>query len=139
MPIGAFADTIQAIKQLWRQRVAKCDEGYPCEVCGDYVHNISDSDLYLRYIIGEIDGRQLMNAPERHLRCNPTMAQFIVDDGFAAVEVEGVFNKLEMNPADVSVREELVTRGWKRLQEVRKLGIAISDYPLDEVKVARDK
>ena len=67
------------------------------------------------------------------------MAQFIVDDGFAAVEVEGVFNKLEMNPADVSVREELVTRGWKRLQEVRKLGIAISDYPLDEVKVARDK
>lgn len=119
--------------------MAKCDEGYPCEVCGEYVHNISDSDLYLRYIIGEIDGRQLMNAPERHLRCNPTMAQFIVADGFSPVEVEGVFCKQEMDSDDVAVREELVTRGWMRLVEVRKLGISISDYPLDEVKAARNK
>ena len=119
--------------------MARCDEGYPCEVCGEYVHNISDSDLYLRYIIGEIDGRKLMNAPERHLRCNPTMAQFIVDEGFGPVAVEGVFDKHQMDAGDVAIREDLVTRGWRRLQVVRKLGIAIGDYPLEEVKAARAK
>lgn len=117
--------------------MARCDEGYPCEVCGEYVHNISDSDLYLRFIIGEIDGRRLMNAPERHVRCNPTMAQFIVDDGFQPVEVEGVFDKHQMAAHDVTSQENLVTRGWRRLQQVRKLGIPISDYPLDEVKAAQ--
>ena len=33
--------------------MAKCEEGYLCEVCGCDVEEISDSDLYLRFVIGE--------------------------------------------------------------------------------------
>lgn len=110
--------------------MAKCDQGYICEVCGDEVEDITDSDLYLRYVIGEIEARQLMTAPERHLRCNPVLAQFIVDPEFDPVVVEGPFDKRLLAADDVAVREELTTRGWRRLQKVRELGLPISDYPL---------
>lgn len=110
--------------------MAKCDQGYLCEVCGDEVEDITDSDLYLRYILGEMPVRSLMTARERHLRCNPVMAQFIVDAEFAPVVVDGPFAKTNLDPADVAQREEWVTRGWRRLQEVRGLGLPISEYPL---------
>lgn len=112
--------------------MAKCDQGYLCEVCGEEVPNISQSDLYLRFIIGEIGSRQLLSAPERHLACNPTLTQFIIDSKFPVVTVEGPFGKSELDPEDVQQREALVTRGWQRLQEVRSLGIPISEYPLEE-------
>lgn len=111
--------------------MAKCDQGYLCEVCGEPVPNITGSDLYLRYILGEIDSRALLSSPERHLRCNPTLAQFIVDAAFEPVTVDGPFAKEHLDPDEVRAREERVTRGWRRLQEVRKLGIPISEYPLD--------
>ena len=114
--------------------MAKCDEGYLCEVCGGEVKSIVDSDLYLRYVLGEIDAQALLAAPERHLRCNPTLAQFIVDPAFEPVTVEGFFSKAELDPAEVAEREALVTRGWRRLREVRKLGLPISEYPLEEVR-----
>jgi hypothetical protein len=110
--------------------MARCDQGYLCEVCGEEVPNITGSDLYLRYVIGEIDSRALLSSPERHLRCNPTLAQFIVDDAFGPVTVEGPFAKQYLDPEEVRAREQLVTRGWRRLQEVRKLGLPISQYPL---------
>ncbi|MGE3316708.1 MAG: hypothetical protein AB7O26_16445 [Planctomycetaceae bacterium] len=112
--------------------MAKCDQGYLCEVCGLEVVDITDSDLYLRYIVGEIDSRALLAAPERHLRCNPVQAQFIVDPGFEAVVVEGPFDKRLLEPGDVERREDRITRGWRRLQEVRALGLSISEYPLPE-------
>ena len=112
--------------------MAKCDQGYLCEVCGQDVADITDSDLYLRYVIGEIDSRQLMSAPERHLRCNPVQAQFIVDPGFDPVVMDGPFDKRLLDAAEVRRREDLVTRGWRRLQEVRRLGLPISAYPLDK-------
>ena len=34
--------------------MARCDEGYRCEVCGKDVEAVTDSDLYLRYILGEV-------------------------------------------------------------------------------------
>ncbi len=110
--------------------MAKCDQGYLCEVCGEEVVDITVSDLYLRYVIGEIEARYLMTAPERHLRCNPVVAQFIVDPDFEPVFVEGPFDKRLMDQDDVARREDLITRGWRRLQVVRSLGIPISDYPL---------
>ncbi len=110
--------------------MAKCDQGYLCEVCGEEVVDITVSDLYLRFVIGEIEARYLMTAPERHLRCNPVVAQFIVDPGFEPVVVEGPFDKRLMDRDDVAIREDLITRGWQRLQVVRSLGIPISDYPL---------
>ena len=34
--------------------MAPCDQGYLCDVCGDEVEEIFESDLYLRFVIGEI-------------------------------------------------------------------------------------
>ena len=34
--------------------MARCDEGYRCEVCGRDVEAVTDSDLYLRYVLGEV-------------------------------------------------------------------------------------
>ena len=116
--------------------MAKCDQGYLCEVCGEEVVDITVSDLYLRYVIGEIEARYLMTAPERHLRCNPVVAQFIVDPDFEPVFVEGPFDKRLMDQDDVARREDLITRGWRRLQVVRSLGIPISDYPLSRAEEA---
>jgi hypothetical protein len=112
--------------------MAKCDQGYLCEVCGDDVPEITDSDLYLRYVIGEVPARHLMTAPERHIRCNPVQAQFIVDPAFEPVLVDGPFDKRLQSPADVQVREELVTRGWRRLQELAGSGLPFAEYPLPE-------
>lgn len=117
--------------------MAQCDQGYLCEVCGEEVEFVEGSDLYLRYILGEVEARELLSTPERHLRCNPVVAQFIVDPEFPPVMVEGIFSKAELDAESVCQREELVTRAWRRLQEVRTLGIPISEYPLPEVLARR--
>lgn len=115
--------------------MAKCDEGYLCEICGADVAEITDSDLYLRYVIGELDPEVLHTQKERHIRCNPTLGQFIVDDEFAAIAVEGPFAKRELDPAFVRERETLVTRGWRRLRELAGgAESAIINYPLPEVR-----
>ena len=113
--------------------MAKCDEGYLCDVCGEAVEGIAQSDLYLRYIIGEIDADELTQAPERHVSCNPVQAQFIVDALFERVFVDGPFDKRQLDAVEVARREDLVTRGWRRLQDVPSLGIPIHEYPLPEV------
>ncbi len=110
--------------------MARCDEGYLCDVCGAAVEEITDSDLYLRYVLGEVRFEELSDSPERHIRCNPVSAQFIVDDAFAPVIVNGVFNKAELDPPDVARREERTTEAWRRLQDVVTLDIPITDYPI---------
>jgi len=115
--------------------MAKCEEGYLCDVCGGDVEEMTDSDLYLRYVIGMIDPETLHTTAERHIRCNPALAQFIVDGEFAPVVVEGAFDKRSLDPAYVRERERLVTRGWQRLRELQgQEGLAIIDYPLPEVR-----
>lgn len=113
--------------------MAKCDEGYLCEVCGEDVGSLVDSDLYLRYVIGMLDPEVLHTSRERHLRCNPSLAQFIVDERFEPVVVEGPFDKRTLDPEFVTEREELVSRGWRRLRELTQLDLPIIDYPLPEV------
>jgi hypothetical protein len=113
--------------------MAKCEEGYLCEVCGRDVENITDSDLYLRYVIGLVDPEVLHTSRERHIRCNPSLAQFIVDDDFEPVAVRGPFDKGQLDPAYVRQREQLVTRGWRRLKELVNVA-KIIDYPLPEVR-----
>lgn len=110
--------------------MAKCDEGYICEVCGKDVAAITDSDLYLRYVIGMVDPETLHTTRERHIRCNPALGQFIVDEEFEAIQCGGAFDKRELDPAFVLQREELVTRGWRRLREVVKTKLPIVEYPL---------
>lgn len=113
--------------------MAKCDEGYLCDVCGKDVAKLTDSDLYLRYIVGMLDPEVLHTTPERHIRCNPTLAQYIVADEFEAVVEAGPFDKRSLDTAYVSEQETLFTRGWHRLREVAELDLPIVEYPLPEV------
>ncbi len=62
--------------------MARCDQGYLCDVCGKDVEAITESDLYLRYVMGEVDPLALPTMRERHIRCNPAMAQYIADPAF---------------------------------------------------------
>ncbi|HIA20779.1 MAG TPA: hypothetical protein EYN70_15420 [Planctomycetaceae bacterium] len=116
--------------------MAKCDQGYICDVCAEEVEEITESDLYLRFVIGMLDPETLHTSAERHLRCNPSLAQFVVDDRFPAVVQNGDFDKRQMDTAFVHQREELVTRGWQRLLEISQLDIPILEYPLPEVSEA---
>lgn len=115
--------------------MAKCDEGYRCHVCGGDVEDITVSDLYLRYVIGELDPEVLHTTPERHIRCNPGLGQFIVAEDFPPLFAEGLFDKRLLDPEFVQHREEFVTRGWERLQELAKLSeVSLLEYPLPEVR-----
>ncbi|MFQ5731648.1 MAG: hypothetical protein ACE5KM_06820 [Planctomycetaceae bacterium] len=114
--------------------MAACEQGYLCDVCGEEVETITQSDLYLRFVIGETSARELPTQAERHIGCNPTQAQFIVDPDFEPVVVEGPFDKRTLDPADVRRRENLVTRGWKRLREIHDAGLPLAEYPLPEFR-----
>ena len=114
--------------------MAKCDEGYLCEVCHDEVENITHSDLYLRYVIGELDPELLHITPERHIRCNPVLAQFIDEPEFHELKVEPGFEKQHLDAVYVQQRTTLVTRGYKRLAELVGKELAITDYPLPEFR-----
>src|ERR1700748_1937066 len=116
--------------------MAKCEEGYLCDICGGDVEEITDSDLYLRFVIGMIDPETLHTTSERHIRCNPALAQFIVDDDFPPVQAAGDFDKRSLDPAFVRQQEILVTRGWRRLKELAGLDLPILDYPLPEFRAA---
>src|SRR5438477_10990583 len=109
--------------------MARCEQGYLCEVCGLDVAEITESDLYLRYVLGEVPPEELHLRPERHIRCHPELAQYIVDARFEPVRCEGMFAKETLDAAYVAEEEERVTRAWQRLQEIPKLAIAIIDYP----------
>lgn len=114
--------------------MARCETGYLCDVCGQEVEEIVDSDLYLRYVLGEVPPEQLLATPERHIRCNPATAQYICDPRFEPVACPGPFGKDNLDPAHVMEQETLVTRAWQRLQELPKLGLPITEYPLPEVR-----
>jgi hypothetical protein len=119
--------------------MAKCEEGYLCDICGGDVDGIAESDLYLRYVTGMVDPETLHTTRERHIRCNPVLAQFIVDSDFPPIVAEGDFDKRRLDPAYVKQRETLVTRGWRRLRELAGLELPILDYPLPEVRAEQEK
>jgi hypothetical protein len=110
--------------------MAKCDQGYRCEVCGRDVELVTESDLYLRFVLGEVPLELLHRLPERHLRCNPALAQYIVDPGFEPVVCDGPFRKSEMDPEFVTEEERRVSRGYRRLQALPTLGLSVPEYPL---------
>jgi hypothetical protein len=88
----------------------------------------------LRYVIGQLDPEVLHTTSERHIRCNPTLAQYITADDFQPpVVVEGPFDKRQLDATFVREQEVLVTRGYRRLTEVTSLGLPIIEYPLPEV------
>ena len=114
-----------------------CDQGYLCDVCGLDVEAITESDLYLRYVLGEVDSGWLPVSAERHIRCNPALAQYIVDPSFAPLPCEGPFAKESLEASSVAEQEERVTRAWRRLQQLPGSGLPSLDYPLPEVRLAK--
>ena len=116
--------------------MARCEQGYLCHVCGLDVGEITESDLYLRFVLGEVPPEQLHLLPECHIRCNQSLAQYIVDPAFPPAPCEGAFAKNFMDAAFVAEEEARVTRGWRRLQELPTSGLPIIEYPLPEVRDA---
>lgn len=112
--------------------MAKCDEGYLCEVCGAEVSSIVDSDLYLRYVLGQLDAEKLHLSPERHLRCNPVLAQYIMDERFPPVVLDDAFDKRNLDAKFVATQTQLVTRAYRRLREIAASDqpISLLEYPL---------
>ena len=115
--------------------MARCDQGYLCRVCGEEVEGLIESDLYLQYVIGWVDPETLHTTAECHLRCNPTLAQFITDSRFEpAIILEGDWDKRNMDPAFVEERTRLVNRGYARLWEIfnEESPPPVVEYPLPE-------
>src|SRR3954471_3723175 len=110
--------------------MAKCDEGSRCEVCGRDVETIPESDLYLRYVLGEVPLEMLHRLPERHICCNPALAQYIVHPDFVPGACDGPFAKSECDAEFVAAEEKRVTRGYKRLLAIPTLGLSVPEYPL---------
>lgn len=129
-----FADWRSTWQWGTMRGMVRCEQGYLCDVCGEEVEAITESDLYLRYVMGEVPPLALPNTQERHIRCNPATAQYIVDPDFPPVRCEGVFAREYLDPVYVAEQEALVTRAWQRLQHIPTLGITIPDYPLPEVR-----
>lgn len=107
--------------------MSRCDEGYDCDVCHKPVETITESELYLRYVLGEVPLEMLHKIPERHIRCNPSLAQYI---GALQVVCDGPFAKAELDAAFVDEEVRRVTAGWQRLQEIPTLGLSVAEYPL---------
>lgn len=114
--------------------MAKCEQGYLCDVCGQDVAEITDSDLYLRFVIGQVDPETLHTTAERHIGCNPALGQYISDPQFPLLTVEGPFDKRQLDAAFVREQESLVTRGWRRLHELVGGELPITEYPLPEAQ-----
>ena len=109
-----------------------CDLGYLCDVCGKDVEAITDSDLYLRYVMGEVSPLALPTMRERHIRCSAATAQYIVDPAFEPIKCEGVFAKASLDPEYVTPsKRRLVTRAWRRLQRGAAAG-----HPADGISLA---
>lgn len=114
--------------------MAKCDEGYRCEVCGEDVTSIVDSDLYLRFVIGELDPEVLHTTAERHIKCNPVLAQFIRHERFPVVRIASPMAREQLDPEFTRQRTELVSRGYARLLEIAESqgDRDVTAYPLPE-------
>ncbi|MFK7735264.1 MAG: hypothetical protein AB8B50_04500 [Pirellulaceae bacterium] len=117
--------------------MAKCDEGYLCEVCGEPVEKLSDSALYLQFVIGWIDSGLLQSRRECHLRCVPTLAQFVEHPEFEPVQIDGDFDRRRLDPVLAKQRQELVSGGYERLRTLqrKRKGLSIEDYPLAEAEL----
>jgi hypothetical protein len=87
--------------------------------------------------LGDIPWDALNRAPERHIGCNPILAQFIVDDSFPPVEVDGPFAKARLDPEFVKMEEARITAGYRRLHDLKGANLPISEYPFPHVLAQR--
>ena len=82
--------------------MAKCDEGYLCDVCGQDVAELTDSDLYLRYIVGLLDPEVLHTTSRAPHPLQPDARSIHRGRRFAPVVVEGPFDKRQLDAAYVA-------------------------------------
>lgn len=116
--------------------MAKCEEGYLCEVCGKDVENLRDSGLYLQFILGWIDPETLHTRREIHIHCLPSLAQFIDHAQFPQSDaVSPEFDRQSLDKQFVLQRTEQVTRAYRRLRELDSMPQrpAVIEYLLPEV------
>jgi hypothetical protein len=118
--------------------MAGCERGYLCTVCGQDVEEITESVLYLRYVLGEVEWDQLNRAPEKHIRCDPILAQFIMHASFEPVSGVGAFSKVHLDAEFVRSEEERVTSAYLRLRELTTAKLSIAEYPLARVNSRRE-
>lgn len=109
--------------------MARCEQGYLCAVCGKDVENLEDSDLYLRYLLGEVNPERLHLEPEMHIRCVPERAQYILHEGFSPLQLKGPFSKTNLDAGFVEAEEARVSAAYKRLISLNGLGLSILEYP----------
>ncbi len=117
--------------------MAKCDQGYICEVCGQDVEAMIDSALYLQYIVGWVDPETLHVRPECHIRCLPSLAQFIEDIRFDPPTVlDDSLSKWFLDAEFVRQQTALVSRGYRRLWEIYndESPPPVTEYPLAELR-----
>lgn len=116
--------------------MAKCEEGYLCEVCGRDVENLRDSGLYLQFVLGWIDPETLHTRREIHIDCLPALAQFIDDPQYQhSTQVPPEFDRQFLDVQFVQTRTAQVTRAYRRLRELDSLPQrpAVIEYLLPEV------
>ncbi|OWK46789.1 hypothetical protein FRUB_00488 [Fimbriiglobus ruber] len=94
------------------------------------MESITDSDLYLRYVLGDVPLDLIHKLPERHIRCNPFLAQYIADERFPSLACDGPFAAANLDADFVAEETARVTRGWRRLQALPMLGLTLAEYPL---------
>ena len=113
--------------------MARCDRGYLCQACHEPVDTMPESELYLRYVLGEIPAEWLPAMPDRHLRCNPEIAQFIEHPDFPPLtDDDPTTDRRRIDPAAARARAERVTRAWLRLREIPAAGIPLAEMPLPD-------
>ena len=100
-------------------------------VCHEPVDTMPESELYLRYVLGEFPAERLQAMPDRHLRCNPEIGQFVENADFPSMtDDDPLTDRRRMDPAAARARADLVTRAWLRLREIPALGLALAEMPL---------
>ncbi len=105
--------------------MAGCERGYLCTVCGRRSRRSPTRTCICVTSWARSTWEVLHDSPERHIRCNPVLAQFIVTELFPPITVEGPFSKDCLDPEFVKSEEARVTRGYLRLHEVQTAGVPI--------------
>jgi hypothetical protein len=100
--------------------MSRCEQGYLCAVCGQEVADLADSALYLQLLLNELSPDDLIHRPDCHIRCLPTIAQYIVDPDFTPVTCQGPFAKTGLDPDFVQAEERRITAAWRHLQTMRQ-------------------
>ena len=113
--------------------MASCERGYLCAVCGQDVEEITDSVLYLRYVMGEVPWDHLNRAPRHIFVATRHSLNSSWTTRSSPCSCDGTFAKEQLDPEFVKTEEERVTLAYRRLRELAATNLPIAEYPLPHV------